>query len=98
MKVGSKVVCIDDKRNGDSTFFQNWIESGETYTIRRSEGSIHQGPRVLLDEVVNTPVYVSQLGGKVEPGFSTKRFVSYEDYVMGNLAEESVEVEATCEY
>ena len=98
MKVGSKVVCINAKKDDASReFFVSWVEEGQTYTVRRCEGSLHQGQRILLDEISNPPIYVKELFGSMEPGFAAKRFVSYEDYVLSNAVSEEVENDQLCE-
>lgn len=74
-----KLLCIDDSRNEASKHFQQWIEMGETYTLRREEGSLYQGKRYLLNEVKNLPVWIPELLTKYEPGFSAKRFIAIED-------------------
>lgn len=89
MTPGDKVVCIDDVKRKGSRHLPNWVNEGETYTIRRVEGSLTQGvTRVLLNEIVNKPIPIKELGSSLEPGFSIKRFVPYEQYVTGNFMED----------
>lgn len=80
-----RLLCIDDKRGLGSELFENWIEEGEIYTIRRTEGSLTGEQRVLLNEVKNPPIFVTALGMSVEPGFAMKRFIVLED---GNSIQE----------
>lgn len=81
----AKLLCIDDSRGPGSNHFINWIEAGETYTLRRKEGSFNSNEqRILLKEVKNPPVYIQELFMKVEPGFRASRFVEIDDEVMEN--------------
>lgn len=89
-----KVICIDASERGNPTFFPNWIEEGETYTIRDTENGMHGRVRVLLEEVENPKAFFPELGGKTEPGFNMNRFVPVED---GELEESNSEVEELVE-
>ena len=83
-----KLLCIDDTKGKGSEYFDQWVEVGETYTLRRAEGSFTAGnQRYLLKEIKNPPIYMTELGMKVEPGFSANRFVKLED----DKAESAVE-------
>lgn len=80
-----RLLCVDDSRNEASKHFQQWVVEGEIYTIRRVEGSLYQGQRVLLKEVKNLPVWIPELQTKCEPGFSIQRFKEIDE--LGNVAE-----------
>jgi hypothetical protein len=95
MTVGDKVVCVDDtvRPPVQIELFPNWVVEGDTYTIRTIEGSFDSEPRILVNELRNPSAYFEELGGKVEPGFSGKRFVPYEDYILSNAIGEEIEEE-----
>ena len=83
MKVGNKVICVNDTKEGnlDYSMFPNWIKEGEKYTIKRVEGSMTGVTRFLLEEIANPSVYFPSMMGKAEPGFSHKRFADYEEFI-----------------
>lgn len=85
---GEEVVCIDDSNRPDG--FDNWITKYQEYTIERCEGTISEGQRVLLEGLKNKTVFVSELGGNVEMGFSVRRFRRREE-MIGELEEEVAE-------
>lgn len=89
-----KLLCINDSRGPGSEHFENWIVEGETYTLRRSEGSLEPGKqRFLLKEIKNPPIYVTAIMSKVEPGFSSDRFiVCQEDNVLEEVNVEELEL------
>jgi len=95
MSPGDEIICINStKADGvDYSMFPSWVKEGEKYTIRRIEGSVDAGKRILVDQLSNPKIPFPSLGGNVEPGFSIKRFANYEDYVMGNVEEEELETE-----
>jgi len=74
MKVGDKIVCINNKRRilNCSKYYPNWIKKSRLYTVRE----VRKG-RVLLKEVHNPKLGFSKL--KFEPGYKQKRFVSYSE-------------------
>lgn len=74
-----RLLCIDATRWQGSEHFVNWIEEGEIYTVRRTEGSLTGEQRVLLKEVKNPPIFVTALQMNAEPGFAMKRFVVLDD-------------------
>ena len=92
-KVGEKVICIDDSPNPARADFTQWVVEGEIYTVRSIEGSWTGVKRVLLEELRNPKKYFNTIMGVLEVGFSHKRFVSYEDYIMGNVEEVEEEIE-----
>ena len=93
MEVGSKVVCIDDSRDIKTIkTHPSWVREGETYIVRAVEGSLDLEVRILLEELSNPSIYISQLGGYAEPGFAGRRFMPYEDYILhGTKENEEVE-------
>lgn len=93
-KVGQEVYCIDtsDPHNVRQ-YFQEWVQESTQYTVRRCEGSMQGGTRVLLDELKNDPVFVPEIGGKAEQGFAGKRFVTKEQFLMGETMEAVEELE-----
>ena len=93
MNLGEKIICINVTRldGVDYTMFKNWIVEGQTYHVKRIEGSMSGDKRLLLDEVNNPAVYFPSLGGKVETGFSCSRFANYEQYILGTFEENNIE-------
>lgn len=91
IKVGDKVICVDDKGRPESMkWFQQWVEYGEEYTIRDIfYTSPRRGYAVLLEEVHNTPVFISYLGRVSEPSFAMWRF----EKVVGQANQEEKEKE-----
>lgn len=96
MRAGEKVICVNDTVDPkvNMSLFPNWVKQGESYIVRRLEGSLTGERRVLLEEVKNPSAYFPELGGNTEPGFAAKRFVPYEDFILGNYVEEEIETEA----
>ena len=88
--MNQKVICIDDyiqphMREEISRDFQQWVTKGETYTIREilENDGIVEG--VLLEEVVNNPIYFSKTIQRVqEPAFSLHRFAEIESEEYNN--------------
>lgn len=98
MKVGDKVVCINDKiRRGAESFhskyIKNWIKEGETYTLRKIDSGGNNGAGVLLKEVTNPIVYVPDLFGKIEPRFGIDRFRPLEEVLDSISISEVKELE-----
>lgn len=87
-----KLLCVDASRNKGSEYFENWIEEGEVYTLRRYTGSLSGEQGVLLKEVVNPSVFITALNGHTEPSFSKKRFAVLDD-AMNVVEEASVKEE-----
>ena len=56
------------------------------YTLRRTTGSLVNEVGVLLNEIKNPPVFIPELGGRVEPSYGRKRFVEVDDSM--NILEE----------
>ena len=93
MNVGDKVVCVDDSINPkvNMDMFPNWVKEGQTYTIRRKEGSLTGSTRILVEELRNKVGYNPELGGSVEAGFAQRRFVPWDEYILSNSIGEEVE-------
>ena len=86
-------MCINASDRGSLEYFPNWVEEGETYTVRRIEDGMYGRKRVLLEEIKNPPMYVEELMGKTEPGFNMERFVPVEDSSMEETESVSEELE-----
>lgn len=92
MRPGQEVICIDDSPpKGGGSFFKNWIKEGQIYTIRKVESSLGSIKRVLLEELSNPLMFVPELGGKVEPGFSHKRFANLDGTPLLEEVEQGIE-------
>lgn len=77
-----KVICIDASNRSSVEVFPNWVEEGETYTVRSIENGMYGRKRVLLEEVKNPKAEFPELMGYAEPGFNLKRFVPIEDSTL----------------
>lgn len=87
-----KLLCIRDAKSPAAKHFVNWITEGEVYTVRRIEGSLHGPQRVLLVEVKNPPVFISEFAATMEPGWDLSRFVEVDDAMNLKEKESNVEV------
>lgn len=74
-----KLLCIDAEKRKGSEHFENWIEEGKRYTLRKIGGSLTGETGYLLKEVKNPKIYIPELIGYTEPSFSAKRFVTLQD-------------------
>lgn len=77
--VGDKVICIDDsikpgEENLVKEVYYNWVKNGDVYTIREILPNDGIVVGVLLNEILNFPIYQKLLGRTQEVGFSTARF------------------------
>lgn len=88
LRAMTKLLCIDDTRTPASKHFENWIEEGKVYTLRRYTGSLVGKQGVLLNEVKNPSVFIHELAGRAEPSFARERFVEVDDAM--NLLEKNV--------
>lgn len=80
MKVGDKVICVDDsKATGLVDFinyaYPNWILKDNIYTVREILSNDDIVPGLLLKEIVNPEIYIHLLGHEQEPAFRLSRFV-----------------------
>lgn len=95
MEIGKKVVCIDSAIKGEALLsiakmFKQWVVKGQKYTIREilENDGIVEG--VLLEEIVNDPVYIDLLGREQEPAFGMFRFREIEEEEMEAEMEEAI--------
>ena len=85
VRVGQKVVCIDDKvKPGKESFtyvtFPYWIKEGTTYTVRALLDNDDIVPGLLLKELKNPTVFITLLNREQEPAFSLHRFKPLDEY------------------
>jgi hypothetical protein len=75
MKIGSKVVCVNDKFDHPNTnnVYQQLPVTQKEYIIR-SYKNTPQGPSVLLEEIKNAKIYFDEYMGELEPRFHANRF------------------------
>ena len=98
MKVGSTVKCVDDSiKPGKLGFvgyaYPNWIKAGKLYTVREILPNDDIVPGIVLDEVVNPPLYVHILGREQEPAFRMSRFRELDDIELAIETEEIIGIE-----
>ena len=98
MEVGDKVICINANiKVGKLGFvghaYPNWIKEGSIYTVREILPNDDIVPGILLEEVVNPPLYIHLLGREQEPAFSITRFKRLEHSELETEIEESVGIE-----
>ena len=84
--MATKLLCIDATPGKGTSNFENWVVEGEVYTLRGTTGSLVNEVGVLLKEITNPPVFIQELGGRVEPNFARRRFVEV-DAAMNILEE-----------
>jgi hypothetical protein len=98
MKIGSKVMCVDDSiKPGKLAFvgyaYPNWIEAGKVYTVREILPNDDIVPGIVLEEVINPLLYVHILGKEQEPAFRLSRFRELEDQELAIETKEVVGIE-----
>jgi hypothetical protein len=98
MKIGSKVMCVDDSiKPGKLAFvgyaYPNWIEAGKVYTVREILPNDDIVPGIVLEEVINPLLYVHILGKEQEPAFRLSRFRELDDQELAIETEEVVGIE-----
>lgn len=81
MKIGSKVICINDTIDADKieeikNDFENQIKKDTVYTIRAILDNDGIVTGVLLEEVYNLPKFFKLLNRYQEPAFATWRFAN----------------------
>ncbi|MCO5936174.1 hypothetical protein NAF17_11560 [Mucilaginibacter sp. RB4R14] len=79
MKVGDKVICVNDKIDADKSTeirrdFEIWIIKDKEYTIREILDNNNIVTGVLLDEVHNFPKFFTLINRYQEPAFAIWRF------------------------
>jgi hypothetical protein len=95
MKVGSKVMCVDDSiKPGQLMFvghaYPNWIKAGKLYTVREILPNDDIVPGIVLEEVINPLIYVHILGREQEPAFRISRFKELDDTELAIETNETV--------
>lgn len=99
MKVGTKVICVDDSIRPEMVQWQrqycpNWVKKDEKYTIREFDSNDGIVDGVLLEEVENRVIYLTKWDRFIEPRFATWRFRELEEDVQdADMVEEGVELE-----
>ena len=94
MKIGSKVICIDDSikegLNMDEFHrdFEQWIKKGTHYTIRNINDNNGLVTSVLLEEIKNPIRYFHSIDNFQESSFRIDRFRELEDAVLEMEVEE----------
>jgi hypothetical protein len=93
ISVGDKVVCIDDEiKLGKLGFvghaYPNWITKDTVYTVREILPNDDIVPGILLEEVVNPPLFIHLLGREQEPAFALWRFRELEYSELEAVTEE----------
>lgn len=84
MKIGQKVLCVDDSIKTGELFtvgklYKQWIKSGNKYTVREILNNNDIVTGILLEEVYNSPVYIKLIDRVQEPAFRPNRFRELED-------------------
>ncbi|MFD0765212.1 hypothetical protein ACFQZI_10150 [Mucilaginibacter lutimaris] len=79
MRVGDKVICINDKIDPDKSEeirrdFEIWITRDKEYTIREILDNNNIVTGVLLEEVHNFPKFFTLINRYQEPAFAIWRF------------------------
>ena len=98
MKVGTRVICVDDSIRPEMVQWQrqycsNWVKKDEKYTIREFDSNDGIVDGVLLEEVENRVIYLIKWDRFIEPRFATWRFRELEDDVQdAELIEETLEL------
>ena len=98
MKVGTKVICVDDSIRPEMVQWQrqycpNWVKKDSKYTIREFDDNDGIVDGVLLEEVENRPVFLTKWNRVIEPRFATWRFREMEDDKQNaDVVEEEVEL------
>ena len=98
MKVGTKVICVDDSIRPEMVEWQrqycpNWVKKDSKYTIREFDDNDGIVDGVLLEEVENRPVFLTKWNRVIEPRFATWRFREMEDDKQdADVVEEEVEL------
>lgn len=88
MKIGEKVICINDSFNPKAVqFFQHLPSKGSEYVIREARPA-NMDSGVLLEEIRNKPIYMDWVKGNLEPAFDPKRFAALADIKQIEVEEE----------
>lgn len=98
MKVGTRVICVDDSIRPEMIEWQkqhcpNWVKKDEKYTIREFDNNDGIVDGVLLEEVENRVIYLIKWDRFIEPRFAIWRFRELEEDVQdAELIEETLEL------
>jgi|694.fasta_scaffold05035_16 hypothetical protein len=87
-KTGQLIVCVDDSIPPTAVLnsFSSWIKKNAIYTVREFKFMSLLGEyAVYLKEIENDPIYIEQLGTKVEPGYRASRFRPLEEILQEDL-------------
>jgi len=92
--IGAKVICVNDSKKPEIAEWAikhcpNWVKKGDRYTIRLFDSHDDIVDGVLLDEVVNHPVFLVKGNTVIEPRFATWRFRELEQHELEEEIEES---------
>jgi hypothetical protein len=92
MKIGDKVICVDDSIKADQIEFVrevylNWIKKDTEYTIRGFTDNDGIVDGMWLEEVHNIEIYQKLLGRYQEPAFRIDRFRKAEHERIANTIE-----------
>ena len=95
MRVGSKVLCIDDSvLAGQEEFvakaYQNWVKKDKEYIIREVFENAGIVDGIVLEGLYNLPIYQPLICAIQEPAFRSSRFVELEEAVEEAVTEESI--------
>ena len=88
MRIGSKVVCIDDSLKEGLNMeefhrdFNQWVKKGEEYTIRSIDDNDGLVVSVLLEEIKNPIRFFKTIGRFKESSFKIDRFREIEEAVV----------------
>jgi len=89
----SRLVCVDDSIKFDqivfvSEVYQQWVKKGEEYTVRQVLENDGIVTGVLLNEVVNEPIWQKLLGRYQEPAFRLNRFNIFAEVITNEQEEQ----------
>jgi hypothetical protein len=73
MNIGDEVVCIDDNFGNLAKYFSVLPVKDNNYIIRSKKHTPY-GTQLLLEGLINPPIYIAEVAGKMEPGFNSSRF------------------------
>lgn len=96
MTPGKKVICVDSSIKPEMFIFvllhmPNWVKQQKKYTVREFDDNDGIADGILLEEVVNPPIFVELVGKTIEPRFATWRFREVAEDEVAEEVEEGVE-------
>lgn len=82
-EIGDKVRCINDSiKPGMEAFvyeaYLNWVKKDKIYTIRGFVNNDGIVTGILLEEIINFPIYIHLINREQEPAFAEWRFAKEE--------------------